>query len=432
MAHQPTIDAHIAALLQEAGQERQGGELTRAQTLYHSILAMDSAQAVALNALGMMALDAQDPATAAGWFTRATEADPSAPPLWLNLATATRAQRDERGERYALEQALAIDRRHVMANYRIAELFERIGEEHRAFEHWQGLATMLAAVRNESPQLADILAQARARSAAYATMMTRELDGALASGCATHSDVDRRRVEACVDAMVGRRRIYANECHGVHFPFLPADEFFAREHFPWLAAIEAETDAIRAECQGLLASPDEGFQPYVTLAPGSPENLWTPLDGSTQWRSRHLWRHGKRIDDVCERCPRTAAAIDAIPRAHLAGRMPTAFFSILSPRTRLPAHTGVSNVRAIVHLPLIVPRGCGFRVGGETRAWRVGEAFVFDDTIEHEAWNDSDAVRAVLIFDVWNPHLTVPEQTMLQELFATMRSLGVGASNLVD
>ena len=107
-------------------------------------------------------------------------------------------------------------------------------------------------------------------------------------------------------------------------------------------------------------------------------------------------------------------AAEKIPGAKMARRAPTAFFSILKPKTHIPPHTGVTNTRAIIHLPLIIPEGCGFRVGGETREWKMGEAFAFDDTIEHEAWNNSDELRAVLIFDVWNPHLTPVEQTMLQ------------------
>ena len=87
------------------------------------------------------------------------------------------------------------------------------------------------------------------------------------------------------------------------------------------------------------------------------------------------------------------------------GASPVAMFSLLAPRTRIPAHTGVANTRLVCHLPLIVPPDCGFRVGATTREWRVGEAFVFDDSIEHEAWNDSDELRVVLIIDVWPPAL---------------------------
>ena len=64
-----------------------------------------------------------------------------------------------------------------------------------------------------------------------------------------------------------------------------------------------------------------------------------------------------------------------------------------------------------------MPEGSGFRVGGETRQWRVGEAFAFDDTIEHEAWNDSDELRAVLIFDVWHPYLTDVEKGLLKRFY---------------
>ena len=87
------------------------------------------------------------------------------------------------------------------------------------------------------------------------------------------------------------------------------------------------------------------------------------------------------------------------------GASPNAMFSLLAPRTRIPPHTGVANTRLVCHLPLIVPADCGFRCGETIREWRVGEAFVFDDTIEHEAWNDSDQLRVVLIIDLWAPAL---------------------------
>ena len=91
-------------------------------------------------------------------------------------------------------------------------------------------------------------------------------------------------------------------------------------------------------------------------------------------------------------------------------------FSILKPRTRIPPHTGTSNTRVTVHLPLIVPPGCRFRVGADTREWREGEAWAFDDTIEHEAWNDSDQPRAILIIDAWNPLLTEAEREVVRRI----------------
>ena len=101
-------------------------------------------------------------------------------------------------------------------------------------------------------------------------------------------------------------------------------------------------------------------------------------------------------------------------------RGPTAFFSILEPHTKIPPHTGSTNTRLTVHLPLVVPGGCGFRVGGETREWRPGTAWIFDDTIEHEAWNESDQARAILIFDVWNPQLTALERDLVREAMTAL------------
>jgi aspartyl/asparaginyl beta-hydroxylase (cupin superfamily) len=92
-------------------------------------------------------------------------------------------------------------------------------------------------------------------------------------------------------------------------------------------------------------------------------------------------------------------------------------FSLLAPGTRIPAHSGVANFRLVGHLPLIVPPGCGFRVGPETRQWDAGKLLVFDDTIEHEAWNGGDRDRVVLIFDVWHPDLEAEERRAISTLF---------------
>jgi aspartyl/asparaginyl beta-hydroxylase (cupin superfamily) len=103
-------------------------------------------------------------------------------------------------------------------------------------------------------------------------------------------------------------------------------------------------------------------------------------------------------------------------------------FSLLAPRTRIPPHSGVANTRLVCHLPLIVPPGCGFRVGAETRAWKPGEAFVFDDTIEHEAWNDSGELRVVFIFDVWAWALSEAERRAVAKILP--RSGSAGAEGL--
>ena len=207
-------------------------------------------------------------------------------------------------------------------------------------------------------------------------------------------------------------------------PFLPADEFYDRRHFAWMSEFEAATADIRRELKVLLANPEDALRPYVRMDKGLPDNKWTGLDHSLDWGACFLWEYGEPNQPVLDRCPKTAAALAALPSAYIPGRAPSAFFSILKPKTRIPPHTGVTNTRAIVHLPLIVPPGCGFRVGGETREWQEGVAFAFDDTIEHEAWNESDEIRAVLIFDMWNPHLTSAEQELITRYFAAADATG--------
>ena len=84
--------------------------------------------------------------------------------------------------------------------------------------------------------------------------------------------------------------------------------------------------------------------------------------------------------------------LESIGQPNIPGRSPNAMFSLLAPNTRIPPHHGVANTRLVCHLPLVVPPNCWFRSGAETRRWNVGKAFVFDDTIEHEAANDSGAL----------------------------------------
>ena len=92
---------------------------------------------------------------------------------------------------------------------------------------------------------------------------------------------------------------------------------------------------------------------------------------------------------------------------------------------RIQAHNGMINTRLICHLPLIVPPGCGFRVGNETREWEVGKLLIFDDTIEHEAWNDSGEDRVVLIFDVWRPELSMDERRAVTAIFEAIEKVAI-------
>lgn len=411
-----------AKLLNEAAAARQNGRAPEELELLKKALAIAPGDPRILNRLGTHGLANDDPAGAREHFTAAARADPGEATLWVNVATACRMMGDDAGERAALSRVLDIDRLHFIGQLRLAELNQRLGQTREAAQGWSAVVQLAAAIDEPPPLVVDALVRGRAFLESHTAGLARTLDAALGERLAAMGPA-ARRFQACVDHSLGRRMIYRNECAGTHFPFLPADEFFDRSHFPWLPDIEARTDAIRAEALALATRAGAAIRPYVQMEKGTPENKWSTLDGSLDWSACFLWEYGVRNDAICKLCPETAAALELAPRNHIEGKAPSAFFSILKPGAHIPAHTGVTNTRAIIHLPLVVPQGCRFRVGGETRNWREGEAFAFDDTIEHEAWNDSAEQRIVLIFDVWNPHLSQEEQALLQD-FHTLTDPG--------
>jgi len=206
-------------------------------------------------------------------------------------------------------------------------------------------------------------------------------------------------------------------------PGLPDQAWFEREQFPHLATLEAATEMIREELLDVLAS-DSDLTPYVDMPDSAPAAaMWGALNHSPAWSGYHLYRHGERVDAHCARCPRTVALLESLPLMRIADHAPEILFSVLKARTHIPPHTGVINGRLTVHLPLIVPENCGaLRAGDEQRPWRIGECLVFDDSFVHEAWNDSDQTRVVLILDAWNPFLSELEREALSTAIA-----GLGA-----
>jgi aspartate beta-hydroxylase len=376
------------------------------------------ARAMQAQLFGLDALNRNDAAAARAHFEAATRDDPTAATPWLYLAKALRILGDDAAERAALESALETDQRNLMALIRLAELHERRGEIGEATARWVGVAALSIEHVSPAPDLRAIFDHAHAFLAQRKERLADAVEADFGAELEAASQRDRRRVRAAMDHMLGRRQIYTNFCHGMHYPFLPADEYFEREHFTWLGELEANTDVIRTELVALLASDDPGLSPYVTMPPGTPPNIWSELNNNAAWSALHLWKDGERIEGACARAPETARIVERLPLAGIPGRAPNVFFSILQAGKHIPPHTGVTNTRTIIHLPLIVPPGCRFRVGGETREWQAGQAFAFDDTIEHEAWNTSEQDRAVLILDCWNPYLSEYERAMICRLFA--------------
>lgn len=382
---------------------------------------------VALNSQGMMALQQGNAAAAVAAFTAAVAADPAAAILHYNLANAHALAGNPAAQMEALNAAL--DRDPYMPHALLARgvLAEEQGDRTAALADFQRLlAAMPEGETGGGPNFQAGLAHARAALAAEAAALAARLDASLSDAIAQAPAAEAERFRHAVDVQLGRRRTYVHQPLVLNYPYLPAIQYFDRALFPWLPQLEAATPVIRAELQALLASGGGGFAPYVRYPRGAPVNQWSALNHNDAWAACFFIEHGVPNPAMREHCPQTAALLDTLPLLDLPGRGPVAFFSLLKPNTRIPPHTGATNIRSIIHLPLIVPEGCVFRVGNDTRPWIEGQAFAFDDTIEHEALNPTNELRAVLIIDAWNPFIGAAERDLIRRWVRELDAHGQG------
>lgn len=367
-----------------------------------------------LNELGLRMMQRGEAGSARELFGRATQADPGHPALWSNLAASLHALGRLEEEAQAIERALALAPRHLAALLQKGRLTEARGEARRAARIFRNALATLPEGVTPPDTIREALEYAREAVRKDDAELAGAIEERLAAIRERHGAGTFRRVDWCLELLTGRRTRYTPQPTFLYFPGIPAVEFFDRADFPWLDAVESATEEIRAELTAVMRSDQAGLEPYVAYPEGVPLDQWKELNQSRRWSAYFLWNQGIAKSEHLARCPRTAQALAGAPLCDVAERAPNAFFSILDARTHIPPHTGVTNTRLTVHLPLIVPEGCAFRVGGETREWAPGKAWVFDDTIEHEAWNRSDVPRAILIFDIWNPYLTEAERDLMR------------------
>jgi ornithine lipid ester-linked acyl 2-hydroxylase len=194
--------------------------------------------------------------------------------------------------------------------------------------------------------------------------------------------------------------------------------FIDPAQFEFVAALEAQWQAIRDE---YLALPSQSFDPWVQ---------WQMHGGG--WTVFGLYALGQPIPAACAACSNTARVLQQVAGLSMAG------FSRLAPHTHVKPHVGWAASVYRMHLALVVPSGCRLRVANETRHWEEGRCLIFDDTVEHEAWNDSDLPRGVLLLDFLRPGITgsvadhVPEEVKqyAAQLFASKAQNGGNNSRL--
>ena len=316
----------------------------------------------------------------------------------------------------ALNRLLEAEPRSVLLNIRKADWRTRAGDDDVACYFYRRALRFAG----DGPLPEDETAEVRRAEVALAEVARRV--GANGEARLIARGLGRQqwtpRLRASLDPSTDRPHGIQDPTHH-HYPGLPEIEFYDPSQFAWAPAVEAATAAIRDELIALLASGADQIRPFTPTDIGLPMGVSKALPDNRDWSVMTLCEQGWLTPENVERCPITwETLLRHAPVPRVAGWAPSVIFSMLKAGAHIGAHTGMYNTRLICHLPLIVPPGCRFRVGNEVREWQEGKLLIFDDTIEHEAWNDSGEDRVLLIFDVWRPELSDHEKFELTALFS--------------
>ncbi|HEY7285279.1 MAG TPA: aspartyl/asparaginyl beta-hydroxylase domain-containing protein [Vicinamibacterales bacterium] len=178
--------------------------------------------------------------------------------------------------------------------------------------------------------------------------------------------------------------------------------------FRWAADIERDWQAVRDELVSVLARKADLPNVQDITADAA------TISRDAGWKIFPFTAYGVRSQLNIERCPATWRIVQRVPGLR------TAMFSILDAGKRIPPHRGPYNGVLRLHLGLVVPEPpekLGIRVGSDRCQWREGKVLIFDDAFEHEAWNDTEHMRAVLFVDFERP-MRFPARTLNRALLA--------------
>lgn len=422
-------EARINQARAHAAQQRIG----EAEALYRDILKTAPETPEALNFVAMCALSRGEFAAAQRDLECAARVNPTEPEIWKNLGIVHLAQHQPGDALDAFDRALGIEPVHFAARLHRGAALEQLGRVDdataayfgavstaQARGKWRNDMTTPPGLRPAVKHAIGFIDKHRKRILMALLHPLRERHGAAALA----------RVERGLEIYLGERPANYPDprqyCKFFYVPGLRATPFYERELFPWHAELEKHTDAIRAELRAVLDQPI-GVEPFLGTNDNTllkEQNLLAGSRGEAQWNSFFFHRHGEVFEQNARRCPHTTAVLESLPLVHIREHAPEVLFSILTPGSHILKHHGVTNTRLVTHLPLIIPEDCAISVGGIEHAWQEGRCVTFDDTFEHEAWNRSDKVRAVMILDSWHPDLSEAEREAIALLIG-----GIGDFN---
>jgi aspartyl/asparaginyl beta-hydroxylase (cupin superfamily) len=364
---------------------------------------------------GVTALNRGDVRAAKAAFERIVASEQADASIYLGLAYACAGLKEEQAALAAVDKALLLEPGNLRALLFKADFLDRAGDAKNASFFYRAVVSGAPPPEQLPSELRNEVKRAEAMCQHYLGQFESFLNEELSRQGLAGQQSARRFLQS-LDILFGRKKIYFQEPLNYFFPELPQIQFYERNMLPWLDTVEAAYPDIRAELLEVMQQ-KLPFAPYVEANPQLPRAGQDGMLNNPDWSAFYLWKGGEIVPENAARCPKTLAALAGLPQVRIANRSPSVLFSQLRPGAHIPPHTGRINARLICHLPLLVPEQCRFRVGNETRDVVAGKAWAFDDTMEHEAWNDSKETRVILIFEVWRPELTAEERGMVSAMF---------------
>ena len=368
---------------------------------------------------GLQAMQQGEAGVARSAFEQVAASGRATTQLWLLLADACIADRDHDRANEALDKVLDSEPRNVFALLLKGDIYMARSDDRAAIAF---LKRALATASTEVQLPGDLPQRLQAAEEKIQALESRFEDHL--AQCIAEAGIQTvpYRMAEAIRIAAGRQDIYLQQPTSFYYPGLPQRAWYDPSEFDWIEPFEDAASDLATEVQAALDD-RSGLVPYVENSADRPAGGHSLLN-DPRWSAFHLLQNGVSVEENARRCPLAMKLLAAAPIPVIDGRSPMAMISVLQPGTHIPPHSGMLNTRLICHVPLIVPDGCRLRVGGETRAVRFGKAMIFDDSIEHEAWNDGSSTRAVLLFEVWRPELSEGERNCLTAVFNSINAYG--------
>ncbi|MFZ5608608.1 MAG: aspartyl/asparaginyl beta-hydroxylase domain-containing protein [Pseudomonadota bacterium] len=421
-APEKSPEKSIAEMLEDAEVKALSGKTVEAAALHEAILARDPKSKPSLSFLAQEAVTQGRYDEAIALVERFIAEEPDEALHRHSLGLCHAAKRDFASAARAFREAIDIDQRNPLSYLLYGTALAQMGEGMRAaaaasaaFQLDPGLAVVkdmsdVAPVIASSIQLGRDLLKAAMQSLHQAAIndTAKRFPGEKlerVAGALWPTSQDSPKFKDPLQ----RPSVF-------YMPDLKPRAVYERGSFRWITDLEAASDDIIAEYDANAAKATSVFalEPHLGVK--------LEVGGQEAWQAVYLYRNTQAVTENLALFPKTAAILKSLPLAQLGGQPVNAYFSILAPGARIPAHCGQVNSHVTVHLPLHVTDEASLKIGGKTHHHRPGKAFVFDDSFEHSAANDGSKPRVVLIFEVWNPQLSLAERAAVEASFARRKA----------